>query len=255
MVIEVPSIPREDTGDGLAVVPRVLPVPTDDKVDGLGLKAADGLATAEVLFAPKVEDNESLGLTEDVSVLDRGLDAPVKDTLPLVGIVLLRVDDNEPAVVFEAVDKVELLKVLLPDAKVVLELNGVVVLREDAGFAVAAKLEDDAGFAKGRVDLEVSEEDGLAKEPEVLPEDPKVLLEELRTEGRAAVAAAVLLNTPLVPFDSVEEDPEDLDELPLNEELPVPVLDAVPVREGELNFLLLSLFEKVITAPRASTQV
>jgi len=27
----------------------------------------------------------------------------------------------------------------------------------------------------------------------------------------------------------VEEDPEDLDELPLNEELPVPVLDAVPV--------------------------
>lgn len=236
MVIEVPSIPREDTGDGLAVVPRVLPVPTDDKVDGLGLKAADGLATAEVLFAPKVEDNESLGLTEDVSVLDRGLDAPVKDTLPLVGIVLLRVDDNEPAVVFEAVDKVELLKVLLPDAKVVLELNGVVVLREDAGFAVAAKLEDDAGFAKGRVDLEVSEEDGLAKEPEVLPEEPevlpeepKVLLEELRTEGRAAVAAAVLLNTPLVPFDSVEEDPEDLDELPLNEELPVPVLDAVPV--------------------------
>lgn len=222
MVIEVPSIPREDTGDGLAVVPRVLPVPTDDKVDGLGLKAADGLATAEVLFAPKVEDNESLGLTEDVSVLDRGLDAPVKDTLPLGGIVLLRVDDNEPAVVFEAVDKVELLKVLLPDAKVVLELNGVLVLREDAGFAVAAKLEDDAGFAKGRVDLEVSEEDGLAKESEVL-------LEELRTEGRAAVAAAVLLNTPLVPFDSVEEDPEDLDELPLNEELPVPVLDAVPV--------------------------
>lgn len=222
MVIEVPSIPREDTGDGLAVVPRVLPVPTDDKVDGLGLKAADGLATAEVLFAPKVEDNESLGLTEDVSVLDRGLDAPVKDTLPLGGIVLLRVDDNEPAVVFEAVDKVELLKVLLPDAKVVLELNGVVVLREDAGFAVAAKLEDDAGFAKGRVDLEVSEEDGLAKESEVL-------LEELRTEGRAAVAAAVLLNTPLVPFDRVEEDPEDLDELPLNEELPVPVLDAVPV--------------------------
>ena len=63
----------------------------------------------------------------------------------------------------------------------------------------------------------------------MLPEDPKVLLEELRTEGRAAVAAAVLLNTPLVPFDSVEEDPEDLDELPLNEELPVPVLDAVPV--------------------------
>lgn len=222
MVIEVPSIPREDTGDGLAVVPRVLPVPTDDKVDGLGLKAADGLATAEVLFAPKVEDNESLGLTEDVSVLDRGLDAPVKDTLPLGGIVLLRVDDNEPAVVFEAVDKVELPKVLLPDARVVLELNGVLVLREDAGFAVAAKLEDDAGFAKGRVDLEVSEEDGLAKEPEVL-------LEELRTEGRAAVAAAVLLNTPPVPFDSVEEDPEDLNELPLNEELPVPVLDAVPV--------------------------
>lgn len=222
MVIEVPSIPREDTGDGLAVVPRVLPVPTDDKVDGLGLKAADGLATAEVLFAPKVEDNESLGLTEDVSVLDRGLDAPVKDTLPLGGIVLLRVDDNEPAVVFEAVDKVELPKVLLPDARVVLELNGVLVLREDAGFAVAAKLEDDAGFAKGRVDLEVSEEDGLAK-------DPEVLLEELRTEGRAAVAAAVLLNTPLVPFDSVEEDPEDLNELPLNEELPVPVLDAVPV--------------------------